>query len=52
MVKKGGGSTNHGTLNTGLSHKLFDELSRFIEWFLCTESDGYPLKLPKCAILG
>ena len=23
-----------------------------IEWFLCTESDGYPLKLPKFAILG
>ena len=26
-------------------HKWFDELSRLIEWYLYTESDGYPLKL-------
>ena len=25
-----------------------DELRRLIEWYLYTESDGYPLKLPKC----
>ena len=52
MVEKGWGFRDHGTLKLGVSHKWFDELSRLIEWYLYTESDGYPLKLPKFAILG
>ena len=52
MVKKGWGFRDHGTPNSGVSHKWFDELSRLAEWFLCTESDGYPLKLPIFAISG
>ena len=31
---------DHGTLKSGVSHKLFDELSRFFEWFLRANSDG------------
>ena len=41
-----------GTLKLAESHKWYDELSRLIEWYLYTESDGYPLKLPKFVILG
>ena len=51
MVEKGWGFIDYGTLKLGVSHKWFDELSRLIEWNLYTESDGYPLKLPKFAIL-
>ena len=40
MVKKGWGFRDHGTLKSGVSHKWFDELSRLIEWFLCTDSHG------------
>ena len=42
-MKKPWDSRNHGTLKSGVSQKWFGELSRLIEWFLCTESDGYPL---------
>ena len=45
-------SRDLGTLKSGVSHKWFDELSRSTEWYLYTESDGYPLKLPTFAILG
>ena len=31
---------SHGTLKSGASHKWLDELSRLIEWFLSTDSDG------------
>ena len=34
------GFRDHGILRSDVSHKWFDELSRLIEWFLCTESDG------------
>ena len=34
------GFRDHGTLKSGASHKWFDELSRLIEWFLCTDSGG------------
>ena len=40
MVKNGWGIRDHGTLKSGASHNWFDELSRLIELFLCTESDG------------
>ena len=40
MVKNGWGIIDHGTLKSGVSHKLFDELSRLIEWFLLADSDG------------
>ena len=40
MVKKEWGSRDHGTLKSGVSHKWFDELSRLIEWLLCTDSNG------------
>ena len=46
IMEKGWGFRDHGTLKLGVSHKWFDELNRLIE------SDGYPLKLPKFAILG
>ena len=52
MVEKGWGFRDHGTLKLGVSHKLYDELSRLMEWYLYTESNGYPFKLPKFAILG
>ena len=42
MVEKGWGFRIMG----------LDELSRLIEWYLYAESDGYPLKLPRFAILG
>ena len=51
MVEKGSGFRDHGTFKLGVSHKWFDEMSRLIE-YLYTESDGYPLELPKFAILG
>ena len=40
MVKNGRVFRDHGTLKSGVSHKWFDELSRLIEWFLCTDSHG------------
>ena len=52
MLKKRWGFRDHETLKSGVSHKWFDEVSTLIEWFLCTESYGYLLKLPKLAILG
>ena len=52
MMEKGWGFTDHGTLKLGVFHKWFDKLSRLIEWYLYTGSDGYPLKLPKFAVLG
>ena len=52
MVKKGWGFRDLGTFKSDVSHKWFNEVSTLIEIFLCTESDGYPLKLPKFAILG
>ena len=59
MVGKGWGFRDHETVKLGVSHKWFDELSKIdelmkwlIEWYLYTESDGYPLKLAKFAILG
>ena len=52
MVKKGWGFRDLGTFKSDVSHKWFNEVSTLIERFLCTESDGYPLKLPKFAILG
>ena len=50
MVKNEWGLIDHGTLKLGVSHKWFDELSS-TEWYLYTESDGYPLKLLKFADL-
>ena len=38
MLKNGRGFRDHGTLKSDVSHKWFDELSRLIEWFLCTDS--------------
>ena len=38
MVKNGWGFTDHGTLKPGAPHKWFDELSRWIEWFLHADS--------------
>ena len=40
MVKNGWGFRDYGTLKSVVYRKWFDELSRMIEWFLCTESDG------------
>ena len=40
MVKNEWGLIDHGTLKSGVSHKLFDELSILIEWFLHADSDG------------
>ena len=40
MVKNGQGFRDHGTFKSGVSHKWFDKLSRFIEWFLCNDSDA------------
>ena len=36
---------DHGTLKSGVSHKWFDELSKLIEWFLCTDNDGMVFSL-------
>ena len=40
MVKNGRGLINPGTLKSGVSHKWFEELDRFIKWFLHADSDG------------
>ena len=40
MVKNGQDLMDHGTLKPGVFHKWFGELSRLIEWFLCTVGDG------------
>ena len=40
MVKNWPGFRDHGSLKLDVSHKWFDKLSRVIEWFLCTDSDG------------
>ena len=40
MVKDGGGLINRGALKSGVSHKWFEELNRFIKWFLHADSDG------------
>ena len=40
IVKNGQGLIDHGTLESGVSDKLFDELSRLIEWFVHADSDG------------
>ena len=40
VVKNEWGLKDHGTLKPGISHKLFDELSRLTEWFLHADSDG------------
>ena len=45
MVEKGWGFRDHGTLKLGVSHKWFDELSKLIEWFFCTDSDGMVFSL-------
>ena len=45
MVKNGRGLIDHGTLKWGVSHKLFDELSRSTEWFLRVDSSGTTFQL-------
>ena len=40
MVKNGRVLIDQGSLKSVVSHKWFDELSRFIEWFLHAGSDG------------
>ena len=41
MVKNGRDLVDHRTLESGVSyHKLFDKLSRLIEWYLHAASDG------------
>ena len=40
IVKNGWGVIDYGTLKSGVSHKGFDELSRWIERFLHADSDG------------
>ena len=45
MVKNGRGLIDHGTLKWGVSHKLFDELSRSTEWFLRVDSSGTMFQL-------
>ena len=40
MVKNGQGLIDHGTLESGVSDKRFDELSRLIEWFVHADSDA------------
>ena len=39
-MKNGGGCRDHRTLKSGVFQKWFNELSRLIEWCLCTVSDG------------
>ena len=50
-MEKGWSFIDYGTLKLGVSHKWLNEFTRVIKWYLYTESDGYPLKLPKFAIL-
>ena len=40
MVKNGQGLIDHGTLQSGVSDKLFNELSRLTEQFVDADSDG------------
>ena len=40
IVKNGRGLIDHGTLKSGVSHKVFDELSKLTEQFLHVDSDG------------
>ena len=38
--ENGQGLIDHGTLESGVSDKWFDKLSRLIEWFVHADSDG------------
>ena len=38
--ENGQGLIDHGTLESGVSDKWFDKLSRLIEWCVHTDSDG------------
>ena len=40
VAKNGRGLKYHGILKPVISHKWFDELSEFIEWFLHVDIDG------------
>ena len=40
MVKNGWGLIDHGTVEPGVYHKWFDELSKLTERFLHVDSDG------------
>ena len=40
LVKNGQGLIDHGTLESGESHKWFDELRRLTEWFVHADSNG------------
>ena len=40
IVKNGQGLIDHGTFQSGVSDKWFDQLSRLIEWFVHADSDG------------
>ena len=40
MVKNVQGLIDHGTLESGVSHKWFDEFGRLIEWFVHADTDG------------
>ena len=40
IVKNAWGHIDHGTLKSGVSHKLFDELRRLTERFFHVDSDG------------
>ena len=39
MLKNGQDLLDHGILNSGVSHKFFDELSRLVLQFLHADSD-------------
>ena len=39
MLKMGRDLLDQGTLKSDVSHKSFDELSRFIKWFLYVDSN-------------
>ena len=39
MVKSRRDFLDYGTLKLGVSHKWFDELSKFVEWFLHADDD-------------
>ena len=40
MVKNGQDLVDHRTLESGVSYKLFDKLSRLIKWYLHAASGG------------
>ena len=40
IVKNGWDLLDHETLKSGVLHKWYDELSRLIQWYLHTDSDG------------